>query len=709
MDWTANETSYSVSDLTSSTKYYFVVIVEDSAGNKSLYKPASQSTLDITPPTAGAAISFSNVISSRVGLSWGAAIDDVTNQSNLVYVIYYSLSPNLTSIAGTESNGTALGGWRLLAPTGSLVITGLNSFTTYYVAVIVSDEAGNKTLYNQQNVTTKDTSSPVPGSNINFTDVTATGMSVSWGAATDKYEPQANLQYKLVYSTINNLDTAYDAEYNGIIAMDWSTNALSCPVTGLTSSTQYYFAVLVKDSLGNESAYPCLNQATLDITIPIPVTGITFSNGTSTSVTVSWNAATDDFTPQTSLSYKLVYSSTNSLDTVSNAENNGTIAMDWSTNTLTKTVRGIVHSTTYYFAVIVKDASGNKALYPQLSITTLDPMWQELGSPGFRTAGPSIYSSLYVYNGVPYVAYQDDSLNYKETVMKYDSISNTWVAVGSPGFSAGSTDYCSLFVYNNIPYVAYADSGSNSKVTVMKYNGSSWEAVGPAGFSVSNITGPTIFVYNDTPYVSYLYLDSNYLRKPMVMKYNGSSWETVGSVGIPAGQASSLLLYIDNGTPYVAYLDDANSYKPTVMKYNGSSWETVGSAGFSAGQAWNLSLYVDDGTPYVAYVDEANNYKLTVMKFNSSSWETVGPAGFSVDQAWDSSLYIDNGTPYVAYTDRVNLNTTVMKYNGSSWETVGPAGLFKSLILNTPLFVYNGTPYVVYFTQDFYGGVMIFE
>jgi hypothetical protein len=109
---------------------------------------------------------------------------------------------------------------------------------------------------------------------------------------------------------------------------------------------------------------------------PFPGTGITFSSIHSTTATVSWGAATDKVTPAASLMYKLVRSASNNLGNVTDAESNGTLVMEWTANTLTYAMTGLSVSTTYYFAVLVKDASGRKAIYPQQSTTTAGtPEW----------------------------------------------------------------------------------------------------------------------------------------------------------------------------------------------------------------------------------------------------------------------------------------------------------------------------------------------
>jgi hypothetical protein len=120
---------------------------------------------------------------------------------------------------------------------------------------------------------------------------------------------------------------------------------------------------------------------------PTPGSAINFTGSSGATVKVNWGAATDDNTAVSALEYKVVWSTSNNLGTVANAEANGTVGMDWTANVTTATVgTGLAFSTTYHFAVLVKDGGGLKSLYTPASTATASSGNLTLGCPAGKVA-----------------------------------------------------------------------------------------------------------------------------------------------------------------------------------------------------------------------------------------------------------------------------------------------------------------------------------
>lgn len=107
--------------------------------------------------------------------------------------------------------------------------------------------------------TTGDSTPPVAGTAINFSGISDSGATVNWGAASDSVTSAANLQYRVVRAaTSAAIDTVaeVDAAGGGVTVVDdYTTNLTSRAVTGLSATTTYFFAVVVRDAAGNKAIY----------------------------------------------------------------------------------------------------------------------------------------------------------------------------------------------------------------------------------------------------------------------------------------------------------------------------------------------------------------------------------------------------------------------------------------------------------------------
>ncbi|MCX6130310.1 MAG: DUF1554 domain-containing protein, partial [Proteobacteria bacterium] len=380
MDWTTATLTKDISGLSLATNYYFAVLVRDAAGNRRLYDIGLVSTDYLADPVAGGGGVFSipngTVAETSLTINWTAATDNATQTANLRYKVVAASSQ---AAIDTAAEADAITGSGLLMDWSSAVtsldVTGLTPGTTYWFAILVEDLAGRKSLYTPVSQLTLDTHAPTVATGPSFSSVTTSSALVSWTAATDNGTTQSALQYKLVRASSSAaIDTVAEADAiaGGDIILNWTANTLSSTASGLADSTTHWFAVLVKDSLGNKALYGPASTQTLDASAPTLGSAITFNGFSSTianQVTVNWGAATDvnSITPQASLKYKVVKAaSSTAIDTQAEVDaitSGAALVMDWSTNILTINSTPINDGSSYYYTVAVKDLSGNEAIY----------------------------------------------------------------------------------------------------------------------------------------------------------------------------------------------------------------------------------------------------------------------------------------------------------------------------------------------------------
>jgi hypothetical protein len=155
-------TSYTVTGLSPSAVYYFVVRAKDEKGNTDANRVEGSATTltppDITAPSFDGLVSTTAVSETRIDLSWRAATDEVTASSNIVYLIYLATTSGGQSFA-TPTFTTAAGAT-------SYSVTGLNPGASYFFVVRARDEAGNV-----------DTNTVEQSATLHFTDLSISNVS----------------------------------------------------------------------------------------------------------------------------------------------------------------------------------------------------------------------------------------------------------------------------------------------------------------------------------------------------------------------------------------------------------------------------------------------------------------------------------------------------------------------------------------------------
>jgi len=223
-----------------------------------------------------------------------------------------------------------------------------------------------------------DLGAPVPGNAgiLLITEVQRTSVTLSWAKATDDKSKQNTLEYKAVYSPVENIASLDAARTNGTTAMDWTRDATGTEITGLEESSTIYFNVLVRDETGNESAYvmASLQSEPRVNTPPVPGNGgeLTISELESTSLMLSWAEAADDHTLREGLEYRVVMATDDNIATPETANTNGVRLRDWTAAIHRENVAGLEAGQTYYFNVLVRDDSGAVSAYTMIDIKTPD-------------------------------------------------------------------------------------------------------------------------------------------------------------------------------------------------------------------------------------------------------------------------------------------------------------------------------------------------
>ncbi|MDW7669398.1 MAG: S-layer homology domain-containing protein [Bacillota bacterium] len=206
--------------------------------------------------------------------------------------------------------------------------------------------------------------------------------------------------------------------------------------------------------------------------------------------------------------------------------------------------------------------------------------WENLGGVSVGVSDSKAFFTDIVINSNNdvYIAYKDGSTSIPEsnggavTVRKF-SFGGTWQDVGLPAFSDGEVNYVDLEMYNGVPYVAFQDKANEYEITVMKYNGTNWEVIGDKGFTedgYSYLYAEEVSLKIDSDgnlYVATLH--DQYFDSFIVYKYINSQWTEIGTYPVTTDYTYSISLDVDSeNNLYVGFRDGEHLDKATVMKYS---------------------------------------------------------------------------------------------------------------------------------------------
>ncbi len=359
--------SFMIEGLDPATTYYVGIRAADDKANIGLLsniaigKPPDTSGPDQVLDLAAA----TGTLPSTVQLSWTAPSDNGLSAPIGGYDLRYSLSP-ITS--GNFYSAQKVPGIVAPQPAGSAHIFTAKTMpdeTLVYFALKAFDDTGNTSLLS--NVVSARTLD-VPPSAINALrtlENAATTLSVEWGAVGDDGMVGIAANYELRYSGVPLSASNFSGGILVPTPVPLTPSTLqSALISGLSSNTTYYVAIIAIDERGNKGNIS--NVLTADTADTIAPGQIADLQGTMAAdngaVTLNWTAVGDDAYVGTATTYEVRYAKTPvteaSWSSASIAQ--GTPAPRIATTPETFTVTGLQGEDYYYFAIRAVDEVGNK-------------------------------------------------------------------------------------------------------------------------------------------------------------------------------------------------------------------------------------------------------------------------------------------------------------------------------------------------------------
>ena len=198
--------------------------------------PANNNAIN-QPPTNVSLTTVQASSSDVIDVAWSLAKDDKTIASTLTYQVHLSetagFSPANATLKFSQKGAV------------STKLTGLKPATAYSLKLVVIDDDGAQTISAERTVTTPNINQPP--TNVALATVQATsptGVSASWGAASDDTTAASQLTYEVHMAEGGNFTpSASSLKFSG-------KNVLTTQVMGLKAATAYTVKLVAIDAQG---------------------------------------------------------------------------------------------------------------------------------------------------------------------------------------------------------------------------------------------------------------------------------------------------------------------------------------------------------------------------------------------------------------------------------------------------------------------------
>lgn len=308
-------TTYTFSGLPSGRQIELGVAAHDAAGNRSAIA-TTYVFLDATPPTPPSRLRLTAMTTTSLTVAWDPA------QDSGGYVVEYGVYLNGVQV-GTRYPGNR-----------TYTFTGLVTNQQYVIEVDAVDDSGNRSSRAILRATPKIDTTPPDPPVIRVTYLAAGRIDIAWD------EPFDDTQV-----------TSYSV-YRGTTKVA-DTTAQSYEFRNLTPGALYQLGVEAVDLSGNRSARAVRSiRAQADTTPPTVPTGLRAVAITQTSITVAWDASTDD---NSGIGGYRVYLANDLLATIPSQ---------------VYTITGLSPGITYRIGVAAVDQVGNASARTEITVAT---------------------------------------------------------------------------------------------------------------------------------------------------------------------------------------------------------------------------------------------------------------------------------------------------------------------------------------------------
>jgi hypothetical protein len=444
---------------------------------------------------------------------------------------------------------------------------------------------------------------------------------------------------------------------------------------------------------------------------------LTFSNVTSTSLSLNWTKASDKVTAQENLLYIVYMSTSDDIGTVADCEKNGTALNSYTADIGSLPITGLTASTSYYFNVVVKNEAGNKSVYAASSQSTAEGTAPKV-SAGILTFSSVLSTSLTVgwtkatdnaslQGDLEYLLYYSASGN----IGSVSSCETNGTAVGYYSADIDTKSVTGLSNYSTYYFNVIVKDEAGNKTSYAMNSQSTTDGIAPVAGNSGIITFSYVADTALTPVWTAATDKVTAQTSLQYMVYRSAS-NNIGTVANCEANGTALNSYATNISSYaVTGLTSGSTYYFNVVVKDAAGnkscyasvskttppqpavrWRFENNGNDSAGSK-NLTAY---GTGYSSTVKKDGSYSGNISADSSyflCSGYTVNTNAITVS-AW---VYVDSATPSDVYWTLFSFNSKSVGFDYDSGYLGASCG--DTYVLD-PVYISNNTWVHIILTFD---------
>src|SRR3989441_24250 len=332
-----NVTSYTLSGLLDGRIYYFAATAYNlSLAESGFSNEVSKAIADVTPPTVSISAPANGVTVSGTAVTVSASASDNVGVAGVQFKL----------------DGVNLGAEDTVAPYSATWNTTLATSGTHSLTAVARDAAGNTATAVGVSVTVANDTTPPVISSVSAFNISSAAATITW-ATNEAGDSQVDYGLTTAYGSSTPLNLSL-------------LTAHAMTLTGLLATTTYHYRVKSRDAAGNLATSADFTLTTLiavpDTTPPSVPTNLSASAVSSSQITLSWTASTDNV----GVAGYQIYRGGSQIATTSLTSYADT---------------GLSPAATYVYQVSAYDAAGNvSALSASASAATLPPPPADISS-----------------------------------------------------------------------------------------------------------------------------------------------------------------------------------------------------------------------------------------------------------------------------------------------------------------------------------------